>query len=127
MDLVTIGITILAMTIVVMFYLQCTEMMLKKLEISQVIRKYILKMETEGYLTEVNKTNLLQELGALGMEGIELNGSTTQPVTYGDTIVLKIKGNLKVNMLKDEEKIWNEGWGTQQVSLQETRVSTAKN
>ena len=51
MDLVTIGITILAMTIVVMVYLECTEMMLKKLEVSQVSRKYILKMETEGYLS----------------------------------------------------------------------------
>lgn len=127
MDLVTIGITILAMTIVVMVYLQCTEMMVKKLEISQICRKYILKMETEGYLTAENKASLLQELKALGMESIELNGSTMQPVTYGDTIVLKIKGNMKVNMLKKEEKIWDDGWGTQQVSLQETRMSTAKN
>ena len=62
MDLVTIGFTILAMSIVVMAYLECTGLMMKKLEISQVSRRYILKMETEGYLTPQSKESLLQEL-----------------------------------------------------------------
>lgn len=127
MDLVTIGITILAMTIVVMVYLQCTELMIKKLEVSQISRKYILKMETEGYLSQENKTQMLMELKNLGVQNVDISGTTTQPVTYGDTIILKINGKVNSNMLAGEEDLWNEGFSTGWVSLEEIRMSTAKN
>ena len=127
MDLVTIGITILAMTIVVMVYLQCTELMIKKLEVSQISRKYILKMETEGYLSQENKNQMLLELKNLGIQNVDISGTTTQQVTYGDTIVLKIKGSVKSNMLAGEEELWNEGFRAGLVPLEEIRMSTAKN
>ncbi len=127
MDLVTIGITILAMTIVVMVYLQCTELMIKKLEVSQISRKYILKMETEGYLSQENKTQMLMELKNLGVQNVDISGTTTQPVTYGDTIILKINGKVNSNMLAGEEDLWNEGFSTGWVSWEEIRMSTAKN
>ena len=127
MDLVTIGITILAMTIVVMVYLQCTELMIKKLEVSQISRKYILKMETEGYLSQENKTQMLMELKNLGVQNVDISGTTTQPVTYGDTIIIKINGKVNSNMLAGEEDLWNEGFSTGWVSLEEIRMSTAKN
>ena len=127
MDLVTLGITILAMTIVVMVYLQFTELMIKKLEVSQISRKYILKMETEGYLSQENKTQMLMELKNLGVQNVDISGTTTQPVTYGDTIILKINGKVNSNMLAGEEDLWNEGFSTGWVSLEEIRMSTAKN
>ena len=127
MDLVTIGITILAMTIVVMVYLECMEMMLKKLEVSQVSRKYILKMETEGYLSQENKTMLLTELKDLGLENVDVSGTTLYPVTYGDTITLKIRGGFKRKLLAREEELWNGGFSTSLVPLEEIRMSTAKN
>ncbi len=127
MDLVTIGITILAMTIVVMVYLECTELMLRKLEVSQVSRKYILKMETEGYLSQTNKTRMLTELKELGLQNVDVSGTTLHPVDYGDTITLKIKGGFKRNMLAREEELWNGGFGLRWVPLEEIRMSTAKN
>ena len=125
MNLATIGMAILAITIVVMVYLQCTELMLLKLEMSQVSRKYILKMETEGYLTPQNQNELLLELKELGLKNAELTGSTLMPVSYGDTIVLRIKGNVQKNMLSQE--VWNGSTDVRVLSLEEKRMSTAKN
>ncbi len=126
MNLVTIGMAILAITIVVMVYLQCTELMLLKLEVSQVSRKYILKMETEGYLTPHNQNELLLELKELGLKNVELTGTTLLPVPYGDTIILRIKGNVQKNMLKQEE-VWNGATDVKLLELEEKRMSTAKN
>jgi len=126
MNLVTIGMAILAITIVVMVYLQCTELMLLKLEVSQLSRKYILKMETEGYLTPHNQNELLLELKELGLKNIELTGTTLLPVAYGDTIILRIKGNIQKNMLKQEE-VWNGATDVRLLEVEEKRMSTAKN
>ncbi len=126
MNLVTIGMAILAITIVVMVYLQCTELMLLKLEVSQVSRKYILKMETEGYLTPHNQNELLLELKELGLKNVELTGTTLLPVAYGDTIILRIKGNIQKNMLRQEE-VWNGATDVRLLELEEKRMSTAKN
>lgn len=126
MDMVTIGITILAMTIVVMVYLECTELMLKKLDVSQVSRKYILKMETEGYLSQENKAQMLIELEELGLQNVDVSGTTLYPVDYGDTITLKIKGGFKRNLLAREEDLWDGGFGIHWVPLDEVRMSTAK-
>ncbi|MBR4083510.1 MAG: hypothetical protein IKK33_04410 [Lachnospiraceae bacterium] len=127
MDMVTIGITILAMTIVVMVYLECTELMIKKMEVSQVSRKYILKMETEGYLSQENKNRMLEELKNLGLQNVDISGTTLNPVFYGDTIMLRIKGGFRQNMLERKEELWNGGFSTRWVPLEEIRMSTAKN
>lgn len=127
MNLVTIGITILAMSIVVSAYLECTGLMLKKLEISQISRKYILVMETEGYLSEQHKQMLIQELQALEVQNIDLSGTTLQPVSYGETILLKIKGTISAKVLKDSEELWEGGFGTRNAIVEEYRSSTAKN
>jgi len=126
MNLVTICMAILAITIVVMVYLQCTELMLLKLEVSQVSRKYILKMESEGYLTPENQNGLLIELKELGIKNVELTGTTLSPVAYGDTIALRISGNIQANMLK-QGAIWNGETDVRLLDLEEKRMSTAKN
>ncbi len=127
MDMVTIGLTILAMSIVVTAYLECTGLMLKKLEISQVSRQYILKMETEGYLSEQNRQSLLQELQTLGMQNIDLTGTTLQPVSYGETILLKIKGTVSTRTINEGEEVWNGGFWESSATVEEARMSTAKN
>lgn len=127
MDLVTIGITILAMSIVVTAYLECTGLMLKKLEISQLSRQYILKMETEGYLDEQSRQSLLQELQELGMQNIDLSGTTLYSVSYGEKIMLKIKGTVSTRTVGEGEEVWNGGFLEGRTVVEETRMSTAKN
>lgn len=127
MDLVTIGITILAMSIVVMAYLECTALMMKKLEISQVSRNYILKMETMGYLDESGRQQLINELQLLGVQNIDISGTTLQPVDYGENIILHMKGTIQGRNIGNGERIWNEGFRSTSYTVEEKRMSTAKN
>lgn len=127
LDFLSIMITILAMSIMVMAYLECTDLMMKKLEIGQISRKYILKMETEGYLKEPDKVSLLKELKGAGMSAVDLSGTTLQPVAYGDAIYLKIKGNIAGKVIGASDEMWRSGFGSAVFRVEEEKMSTAKN
>ena len=100
---------------------------MKKLEISQLSRQYILKMETEGYLTEENRQALIQELQKVGLQEIDLSGTTLQPVSYGDTILLNIRGTIRARTVGEGEDIWNVGFSAEKTPVEEKLMSTAKN
>ena len=127
MDFLSVGIALLAITIIVMASFYSMGLMLRKLEISQVARKYILVMETRGYMTEEVRQQLLEELQGIGLAQIDLSGTTSQPVPYGDTIMLKIRGRVNGNVLEMEENMWSAGFRTQNYYVEEIRMSTAKN
>ena len=75
-----------------------------KTEISQLARKYILRMETVGYLTTEDNTSLCQELSAAGVTEINLSGTTQSEVSYGVPITLQISGKLKGEYLFEEKR-----------------------
>jgi hypothetical protein len=77
--------------------------------VGQLARKYILKMETVGYLSGNDQAKLLEELNEIGVSEVSLEHSTMSPGEYGQTIELDIRGKLKG-----------------EYSFQEYRVSTAK-
>jgi len=104
------GICILAMSVIMFSYLESADLLNRKAQIGQLARKYILRMETVGYLTEQDRTVLQQELMRAGVSEFTLEGSTMEPVSYGMPIVLQIQGNL----------------GGEH-AFTEKRVSTAKN
>lgn len=126
MDFMTVCISLLAMAVVVMVYLNLSQLMMTRLEISQVSRKYILRMETKGYLDEADKSGMLQELTALGMQKIDLSDSTVTPVAYGDPIKLSLKGTVKGSAL-DMGNGWMNGFVQREYEVAEKRMSTAKN
>ncbi len=97
-----------------------------KLEVSQVTRRYILRMETKGYLDEGDKSELVAELAALGMSEITLEGSTLSAVGYGETIRLRVKGNIN-GSVPDIRDGWLNGFMQQKFTVEEKRMSTAKN
>ena len=127
LDFLTILLTIMAMSILVMVYLECTNLMMKKLEISQISRKYILKMETEGYLTESAKNSLLAELQQAGVRCVDISGTTVMPVMYGDAIILRIRGNVEGRIVGTEEELWRNGFVSGIFAVEEEKMSTAKN
>ncbi len=108
-DILSAGICILAMTVVMLAYLNSVQLLQQKSMVGQLARKYILRMETVGCLTAADKTSLCQELEDLGVTEINLEGSTVNAVLYGEAITLKIRGKLKEAYV-----------------FEETRVSTAK-
>lgn len=67
-------------------------------EVERVQRKYLLAMEREGYLSDVNRANLTNELTNMGCSNIVITGSLV-PVGYGNTIVLRVECDMQVKAL----------------------------
>lgn len=108
-DMLAACICMLAMTVLMLSYMGSVGLVFQKAAVSQLARKYILRMETVGELTAADRTVLLQELESLGATEITLEG-TSGKAAYGEPIELRIRGKLK-DAYEFEEK----------------RVSTAKN
>lgn len=100
----------LAMTVVMLSYMDNIQLIQLKTEVSQLARKYILEMETVGYLTEQSQRLLTEKLELLGVTDIDYEGTTDVAVGYGEPITLMLQGKL-------------EG----KYGFTEQRVSTAKN
>lgn len=109
-NLMITGICILAMVTVMLAYVNNVSLLQQKDAVGQLARKYILRMEVIGYLTAEDGALLTEELEELGVEEIDYDTTTRTPVTYGETIVLEIRGKL-------------EG----KYDFTEKRISTAKN
>lgn len=109
-ELLTMGMCVLALTVVMLSYMENIKMVHAKEEVGQLARAYLLKMETVGYLETPDRVRLTAELEEVGLMQIDYEGSTLEPVGYGNPIVLKIHGKLGENY-----------------EIQEKRVSTAKN
>lgn len=93
-DIMAAGICMLAMTALMLSYMDNVWLIHQKAEVSQIARQYILKMETVGYLEEADRIRLGRELDSAGVTDLELAGTTMSPVTYGDIITLEIRGRL---------------------------------
>ena len=124
MDFVTAGITVLAIAIIVMASFHSMGLMVKKLEVSQIARKYILIMETKGCLEETAGNQMYAELQEVGLKSIDITGTTRQPAGYGEPIVLCIKGCISGSAAGDD--IWSEGFEAKEYYVEERRMSTAK-
>ncbi len=108
-DLLATGLCILAMTAIMFTYMDSVSLIAQKMEVSQIARKYILRMETVGMLTDEDRADLCEELAAAGVTGLRLDGTTFAQAGYGQPIILQLQGSLK------------EDYG-----FTEKRVSTAK-
>ena len=95
-------------------------------DIQQVARTYLLKMETDGYLTEENRNLLLSDLAALDMERIDLTGTTFSDVGYGNRIDLVIRGVVNLKDM-DYKGFASPMMTTRQAEVSIKKVSVAKN
>ena len=126
LDFLSVCICILAMYIVVTAYFYCSDLLLRKGQVSQVARCYILKMETVGCLTEGDKNRMLAELQSIGLQGIDLTGSTMNPVEYGDSVILHIRGKIQGKMWGENHDLFQSIFTVREVPVEEMRMSTAK-
>ena len=126
MDFMTIGITILAMAILWMAYMGMAQLVDTKTEVSQVARKYMLRMETVGYLEPADKTELIRELERLGVTKVNLAGTTMAPVGYGQSIYLELEGYVQGSAL-EKERMWSDGFTGKEYTIKKQLMSTAKN
>lgn len=108
-------ISILASVAVVIVYFSLIEVLTLDADLNQIGRKYILEMETEGYLTSASKTKMEQLLCEKGATEIDFSGTTMSSPGYGEPIHLKAtvsvpleKMNIDNGLLEAfrEEKVW---------------------
>lgn len=89
--------TIMALAVMLLFFSGWMANISARDNVYQLSRRYILQMEAEGCLTSSMESRLKSDLTAAAMNNISLTGTTTSEVDYGNVIVLKITGDLKVN------------------------------
>lgn len=97
-------------------------------EVKQLSRKYMLTMETMGYLDPASRTKLEQELSALNVTDIDLSGSTLTDAGYGNTITLNISCHLPLehlNMAGSDMLAYF--FEDSSIPVSSRRMSTAKN
>lgn len=104
-DLMAAGVCLLLMTILLVSYIDSVRLINDKAEINQIARKYILRMETEGVLTEVDRLALNEELVEAGVSDISLEGTTMVRVGYGEAITLHIRGKLGGTYAFEEKRV----------------------
>lgn len=97
-----------------------------KIDINQIARQYILRMETVGYLTADDRNEMVDKLTELGVTDISLAGTTTVPVEYGSDIHLKFTGNLHYEKIEIPELL-SPVMSVDVIPIREERESTAKN
>ena len=104
-ELLSVTLCMLAISILLVNYMDCIQVLQQKLQVSQIARKYILKMETLGGLDGEEEFRLQDELEALGVTGIQIEGTSVGQVTYGEEIVLQIWGELEDGYTFTEKKV----------------------
>ncbi len=126
-DVMSVGICVIAMTVLMLAYTGSIQLLNSKSQIDQIARKYILRMETVGYLTGNDCLEMTQELTALGATELDYTGSTLNQVDYGATITLVIRGKIPGMTVVADSDLFGT---TQKITLyefEERRISTAKN
>ncbi len=104
-ELITSGICLLAMTVVMLVYIENAGLIQQKTQVSQIARKYILRMETVGMLSNADRAALCGELEAAGAEKLKFDGTTLSQVNYGEEIVLRIQGELSNGYAFTEKRV----------------------
>lgn len=126
LDILSVFIMVIALSVLMIGYLNTMRLLQQKEDINQIARKYILRMETIGYLKNADRVELVQDLTALGITEIDLTGTTLADVGYGNPITLSIQGNIKGQELNNGD-ILNILFEHKEYPFIHKKMSTAKN
>ena len=96
-------ITVIACAVMMYMFISCVGACNQADKLDRIARKYLLKMEIEGYLTDERKTELETELLASGFSDIRLGSTTTTEKDYGEPLLLEITATFAVHFLNTDE------------------------
>lgn len=126
-DILPSMLVLLAAIVLVTAYMDVCALLNAAEDVKQVSRKYILSMETKGYLDDEDRNSLIEELTDLNVTGIDLTGTTMSDVGYGNPIQLSISCNLPVEQLNTSSgDMLSFFFADGVMSIHEDRMSTAK-
>ncbi|MCD2345104.1 hypothetical protein [Clostridium guangxiense] len=83
-------IAILVMSVVFVYFISSVVPIKKSTDAEGIARKYMLKMEQNGYLTPDNETAMISDFKNIGINNIDISGTTLSQVNYGEDVYLCI-------------------------------------
>ena len=84
----------MAICVLSLMYLSYMSDYEKKEAADQLARQYMLKMESEGYMSETSKQHFISAMSELGFSQVNLSGTTFADAGYGNTIMLVVNAVL---------------------------------
>ena len=91
-DVMPMGLFVICIAVVFVSFADCVRIVNVKSSVSQISRRYILRMETVGYLDQADREGLIRELHDTGLYEISLGNTDTAEVGYGNPVKLEIRG-----------------------------------
>ena len=117
---------IVAVSVLSLMYTAYMGIMDKREMVFQISREYLLRMETEGYLTEEAASEMISEIEKTGAVNINLAGTTLTKSEYGKEIILSIYADIPMNEMVITN-LFNINKKTVYKKLHITKKTTAKN
>lgn len=125
-DMIPLILTVVVVGLLGILFTSWTVNFNRKNEIDIIAREYLLRMESNGYLTDSDVIELNNDLKDAHMTDIDISGTTITEVQNGDTIVVSIKGKLELLSFKILD-IFSTEEDLEQKDISITKKSTAKN
>lgn len=127
-DILPSMIMVIAAVMLIMVFFDLYQILSLNEDVKQIARKYMLTMETMGYLDPANQTTLVQELSDLQVTDIDLTGSTMSDAEYGNAVYLQISCKLPTEQLNmDGYDMLQFVFQDKSIPIRVRRMSTAKN
>ena len=127
-DILPSMIMVIAAVMLIMVFFDLYQILSLNEDVKQIARKYMLTMETMGYLDPANQTTLVQELSDLQVTDIDLTGSTMSDAEYGKAVYLQISCKLPMEQLNmDGYDMLQFVFQDKSIPIRVRRMSTAKN
>ncbi len=126
-DVLTVCIFVLVLTIVMFAYVGSVQIFQCKAQIGQIARKYILRMETVGCLTNDDRLAMEQELHQIGAKSVDFSGTTLSAVEFGSPIYLVVHGEIEAQNIVVGSNLFQTAFGTAVYRFEDRKMSTAKN
>lgn len=88
---------IAAVSVLSLMYITYMDIMDRREMVYQISREYLLRMETEGYLTSEAASEMISEIQETGASSINLAGTTLTKSEYGKEITLCIDARIPMD------------------------------
>lgn len=127
-DILPSMIMVIAAVMLIMVFFDLYQILSLNEDVKQIARKYMLTMETMGYLDAASRTSLMQDLSDLQVTDIDLTGSTMTDAGYGNAVYLQITCKLPIEQLNmDGNDMLRFFFEDGTIPIRVRRMSTAKN
>lgn len=126
-DILPSMIMVIAAVILITVFFGLYQILSLNEDVKQISRKYMLTMETMGYLDAASRTSLMQDLSDLQVTDIDLTGSTMTDAGYGNAVYLQITCKLPIEQLNmDGNDMLRFFFEDGTIPIRVRRMSTAK-